>query len=255
MRLPERITRRRACLLLILGVILGSVSGWRPLWATLESSFALAPSPKASVIGARAVDPGDILRATAVTRLDSVARLDVDEIIDRVLEHPWIEEARGIALPPDRLVLGVVERQPVARIAVGRRLWWVDRRGLAFAPVRGGEHTAPLILGVADPAPERSHRFLDLAVRVCEAVDRRESLPPLRAVRVGGTPKQEIPRIEFENGVQVVIGPGGLREKLERLEALFRELPPEQLLGSEIDLRFGDRMVLRNSATRETGAR
>ena len=46
-----------------------------------------------------------------------------------------------------------------------------------------------------------------------------------------------------------------LREKLERLEALFRELPPEQLLGSEIDLRFGDRMVLRSEAASKAADR
>ncbi len=248
-RLPGRITPRRAWMLLALGVLLGSLSGWRPLWASFEGRLALEREPRTSIVGARALDPTDILRASAVTRVDSVARLDLEETVARVLAHPWIQEARGVALPPDQLVLGVVERQPVARVAVGRKLWWVDRSGLPFAPVNRAESEVPLIAGVRDAEPERSHRFVDLAVRVCEEIKRRESLPPLRTVRVGDVPEQEIPRVDFADGVSVVIGPGALRDKLDRLEALFRELPREQLLGSEIDLRFGDRMVLRGGGS------
>src|SRR4029450_13028737 len=64
-------------------------------------------------------------------------------------------------------------------------------------------------------------------------------------VRAGRGAPQELPARELTSGARVLVGAGDPAPRLERLAALLRAGLPEVAAAREIDLRFGDRMVLR----------
>ncbi len=248
---PGLLTSRRAALLFGLGNVLGLALGWQPMVLGFGTDEAKHAAPDVSVVGMNTLASGDVLRAAAVSAQSSFAALDASHVADRVERHPWIDAASAVALPPRRLLVRVVEREPVGHVAIGTDRWWVDARGLAFAPFNADAHRdVPEFVGISDVSPGSGHRLLHLAVSVGHAVAKIDGVPALRSVRVGGTSPDRLPEITLAGDIRVVIGPGELREKLSRLEQLFAEILDTKLSGSEIDLRFGNRMVLRGEAVR-----
>ncbi|NNL86087.1 MAG: FtsQ-type POTRA domain-containing protein, partial [Myxococcales bacterium] len=128
---PALLTRRRSALLFGLGALLGVVLGWQPLLRGLGSRDARSAAPRVALVGTRALDAQDLMLAAAVSEGTAFAALDAGVVADRVARHPWVERANAITLPPRRLLLRIVEREPVARVAIAGNPWWVDAEGLA----------------------------------------------------------------------------------------------------------------------------
>lgn len=250
-RWPALLTWRRSVLLFALGALLGVGLGWQPVLRGFGTLDARTAAPRVAMVGVHVLDAHDLMLASAVSEGTAFSALDAGVVAERIARHPWIERANGIALPPRRLLLRVIEREPVAQVEVGGSLWWVDAEGLAFAAVGDAvQRDVPTIIGVPDASPERGHRLLDLAVSVCRAVAGSDSIPTLRTVRVGSAAPERLPEITLDGDIRIAIGPGQLHRKLHRLEQLFIELEGNELTGIEIDLRFGNRMVLRGEAVR-----
>jgi UDP-N-acetylenolpyruvoylglucosamine reductase len=117
------------------------------------------------------------------------------------------------------------------------------------------ELLAARIEGVADAAPGRADPRLAQGVRVARAA-RAHGLRGLRDVRVGSQggsdeDSRRLPSLRLvQPAAEVLLGGGELDAKLERLTRLLAAELPEVLEASAIDLRFGDRMVLRSDASR-----
>jgi cell division protein FtsQ len=54
--------------------------------------------------------------------------IDLGVVENALLQHPWVKEARARRRLPDRLVITVSEKEPVALVA-GENLWALDRAG------------------------------------------------------------------------------------------------------------------------------
>ena len=73
----------------------------------------------------------------------------------------------------------------------------------------------------------------------------RHGIRGVKAVLMARGAPELLPALELTSGVRVALGAGDHDQKLERLAALLRARPAELAAAREIDLRFGDRMVLR----------
>jgi cell division protein FtsQ len=196
----------------------------------------------------------------AAAGLEPNARLDLIEpelLAARIEAHPWIARARVAALAPGGLRVAVEERVPAATAVLASQPWWVDDAGVAFARVEEAAEASvfPRIEGVADAAPGRADPRLAQGVRVARAA-RAHGLRGLRDVRVGSQggsdeDSRRLPSLRLvQPAAEVLLGGGELDAKLERLTRLLAAELPEVLEASAIDLRFGDRMVLRSDASR-----
>jgi hypothetical protein len=76
----------------------------------------------------------------------------------------------------------------------------------------------------------------------------------VREVRVARDDPARLPALVLASGTRVTLGAGDLDGKLARLAALLAAGRPEVAAALEIDLRFGDRMVLRSGALPEGGS-
>lgn len=137
--------RRRTVLAVALAALVAAGVG-------IERSPLVALA-EVEVVGAERVS-GDRIRAAAALPLGtSTLRLDLGAADRRVEALPWVRRADIHRVDPLTVRVSVVERRPVATVAVGGRELLVDAEGVVLA-----EGTAPRLVvvevdGASAPAP------------------------------------------------------------------------------------------------------
>jgi len=202
-----------------------------------------------AVAGNVHTDAAVIAQAAGVGANTLLAEIEPANLARALETLPWVRRARATTFAPNRVVVAIEERVPVAvaRLADGSR-HLVDVGGVAFAPAppetRGPElvglETLPAS-GKADPALARGVALLEAWIRA--------GLPEARAVEVAGPSARELPVVVLaERGVRVLLGRGELAPKLARLQRTLGLNEPALARAVAIDLRFPGQGVLRFAA-------
>lgn len=121
---------RLASFVLLLGSLLGLV------YAFTAPRFAVADL---RVEGAQVLDVQAVADLAGV-RGQSIWFVDTSQIVARLLDNAYIEQASAYVALPDRLVIRVAERRPELRWQVGATRYLIDGSGR----VLGQDSTAPL---------------------------------------------------------------------------------------------------------------
>lgn len=238
------------------GIVLGA-RGFEPLAGHFfPPALAVESVAVAGSVNASAHDVAGTLRLSAGTPLLS---LDREELARRVTAHPWIRDAQVAVLRPGRILVQVEEREAAAVAVLGSppSRWLVDTDGTPFLPVPFAESRGLVaIVGITDASPSIADGRLREGVEIVRALQ-RHGLEEIREVRLGGPMPSELPALRLgdprDGGPEVLLGSGDLDAKLERLAALLAAPLNEVHEASIIDLRFGDRMVLRSGPPVSTG--
>ena len=96
---------------------------------------AQRPLDAIAVRGASRLTPAEIARATGIAGGATLAQIDSAAVVRSLESHDWIAEAVTLPLPGGTLVVGVVERRPLATVTLENTLYAVDERGTPFAPL------------------------------------------------------------------------------------------------------------------------
>jgi cell division septal protein FtsQ len=246
----KRSLRQRIALLLIwaAAVAVGIAAGMRasePVFARLRPEVLAVRN--VAVVGASRAPAAEIVRALGLAAGTPVLSVDAPELVRRVETHPWVAHARVTLLRPGRILVAVEEREPVAIALLGNppTRFWLDASGTPFLPVGKDDPGDRLaVLGPEDAAPLAADPRFAEGVALASSL-RRHGIRGVKSVQVARGAPELLPALELESGARVALGAGEHEAKLERLAALLRARPAELAFAREIDLRFGDRMVLR----------
>jgi hypothetical protein len=219
----------------------GGVALWRSPPAELPSLSAMLRAPRfqlrsVEVMGVHKLDPEVLLAGAPLEPGTPLIDVEVDPIAEHVARHPRVARCRGVRIPPNRLLLDVEERVPVARLAGsaegidldGNRFPLLEDEREALPELRGDiDWTLPLLRNAAVRA---------LAMEVVEAWG-----PADARFRPAG----------FDLEVRVGTDPGRALDDWIRLAGtgLVDEYGPRV-----VDLRFGDSAVLRDFEKTKGGA-
>jgi cell division protein FtsQ len=204
-----------------------------------------------AVVGASRAPAAEIVKALGLAAGTPVLSIDAPELVRRVESHPWVARARVTLLRPGRILVAVEERQPVAVALLGNppTRFWLDASGTPFLPVGAADAKGKLaVLGPEEAQPLAADPRFAEGVGLAAALE-RHGIRGVKAVQVARGAPDLLPALELESGARVALGAGEHEAKLERLAALLRARPAELAAAREIDLRFGDRMVLRGGPT------
>ncbi len=196
----------------------------------------------------------------------SLFTVELTPIRERLLDHPWVADARVRRVWPDTVSIEITERRPVATILIsadedaavraeGRirkhmNLYYVDDRGVVFSPVPVGDHRRlPVLTGFSrkDFLAAQSH---DTPVRrIAEAVellgqarlDWDADLPPIQEIAYDGARGFSI----LVDRTRVVVGPAPFQDVFFRLETVLRHLGSRWADVTRIDLSLPDRAVVK----------
>ncbi|MDT8334508.1 MAG: FtsQ-type POTRA domain-containing protein [Desulfurivibrionaceae bacterium] len=85
--------------------------------------------------GCERIDKDEILEMSGVSIHSNLIKISRRRVRERVEGHRWVEGARVTGVWPDRLIISVRERAPVALINLDDGLHYIDKSGTVFAPL------------------------------------------------------------------------------------------------------------------------
>ncbi|MGB9711550.1 MAG: cell division protein FtsQ/DivIB [Dissulfurimicrobium sp.] len=132
--------KRSFFIFLILAVGYGS---WH--WMCHSRYFCLN---KILVEGGPHMSHEDLLRLTGLTSRTNILAVNLDSIKSAIERYPWVKKAEVRRRLPDRLIIMIKERVPVAAMESGGKMYLVDGTGAVFkeaAPAEVG--SLPVITG------------------------------------------------------------------------------------------------------------
>jgi cell division protein FtsQ len=176
----------------------------------------------------------EVTQRLNIKRGDLMLYVDVDEARARIETLPWVKSAQVRRIWPNRIVIKIEERRPVARWLNDRRVGIVDSDG-AVVGVRGAEAFTTLPLLAGKGAPEAATALVALLATQPELKSRVKI-----AVRMG----ERRWNLQLDNAVEVRLPEVGAEAALAELVRLDRD---QKVLARDIkaiDLRFGDRYVV-----------
>jgi cell division protein FtsQ len=193
-----------------------------------------------SVRGAHHLSAQAIAAASGVAPGALLASLDRNSVAARLTKNAWIERARVLALPGGRLLLAVVEREPVAVLA-GEEPWAVDATGLPFAQAPSeGLEALPRLVAARATAPRELAQAVALAQRLPEL-----GLAAPLEVGIAAPNDPEGLSLRLPGlAPRVVLGREDLDAKLTDLIRVLEAELPELANATRLDLRFRDQAVL-----------
>ncbi len=189
------------------------------------------------VTGLKRMDRMTVYAVATDQRSRAMPLVDLDAVRDRLLDYPWIADARVSRRLPNTLVVDIVERQPVAIWQHNGQLMLIDAAGTLLEEVSADAMPAlPLVIG--DGANEQEPAYQTL-MRSAPALK-----PLIKAATWIGNRRWDL---QFASGEKLVLPEG--EEASARALRKFVELDSrDRLLGRgylRFDMRDPGKMVVR----------
>lgn len=167
-------------------------------------------------------------------------RIDIAQVQRDLRRVGWIQRIEAEKKLPDTLRIRIVERAPVALLASGDRIQYVDESGLPFAELSPsvGDSDLPLITNASGADVTR-------AVALIRALRERDPQVYSRISEVRPLAPSGFALFDRELGAFVYAGDGDLSQKWRDLYAIARAegFPPRGI--EYADLRFAGRIVVK----------
>lgn len=185
---------------------------------------------KVEVRGLKTVEEQALLESAGLLVGLNVFDLDLEAADAAIEAHPWIKDAQLERRLPDQVSVTVTEQDPVA-LLIDERYHLVNDEAVAFKEVETKDPmddvlTLPIISGLEVTAleePEGRALFLEAmdVVRMYRSLGLSD-WEPLSEVHVD--PVLGLTLVTADTGVEVRLGRGRYRERLERLDVVRRSV-------------------------------
>lgn len=237
---------------------LGGAMAIAALWWIGAQTVAYAKTADAFAIreiqveGNAQLENIDVRRAAGLQIGSNIFEVSPEDARNHLLQHPWVEKAEVYRRLPGRVRIELVERKPVALVALDQ-LYLVSARGAVFKRLGVDDPVdLPVITGIAS---ERFYDDLDYRTEVLLG-----SMALLQDYEGAGLAKREpVSEIHFDgaNGVELFIGADGMnvrlgngqqRQKLRRLRRVLERLEREKTRPSYVyldNVRSPERVTVR----------
>ena len=246
---PGRLERHLAAAFGVLALLAAVAAAPHALdFAQLRARQAPFLLETVQVHGLGRLEAGEVVATLALEPGIPLVDLAPRELEARLAEHPWIAGATVVRWPPDALRVRIQERVPlaVAPVEGDAALHAVDETGTAFAPATPEDVARLVAIGLASPPVmgEPDPRLME-ALALAAAL-RARGLEVPRRVTLGLPERERSAEIRLR-GLRPAIWleraePG---PQLDRLALLLAAHVEKTVDAQLIDLRFGDRIVLR----------
>jgi cell division protein FtsQ len=190
---------------------------------------------EATVNGVGMLAPQEVYAASGIDSM-SIFWIDPQQVAERLAQLPGVRQARVTLSLPNRVVISVEERRPLALWQSGEQLLWLSAEGVLL-PARGELSGALLIVDADRQTYQPGDRVAPGLPTA--ALGLREQMPELSVVQFSRSWG-----ISFRTpeGWRVYLGDGeDMEAKLAILRALRREILAGGAQVQTIDLRFPER--------------
>ncbi|MBD3349493.1 MAG: FtsQ-type POTRA domain-containing protein, partial [Candidatus Eisenbacteria bacterium] len=226
---------------------IGVVLTFAPGWGKGAEEFRIR---EVDVRGAVVLTPGEVKQLCGVTEGESLLSLDVTEVEEAAAGSPRVARAQATRLLPDRVLIRLVEKEPLALVKTANGLIEVAGDLMVLPPAsRTPLVDLPVVTG-ADCELSEGERVEDPELAsVIELLGRaravsRELWMEMSEIRIA--PGSGLVIYTVADGAEIRVGSGALDEDgLERLAMVLRDIELSGLEAESIDLRFREQAVVR----------
>lgn len=126
-------------------------------YATTDARFTLSPERKdaLSIVGLKYASRSKVLRVFAQDFGTSVFSIPLAERRRRLLAIDWIDDAAVSRIWPDRLLVQVRERKPIAFVSLPGGAMLVDAQGVLMEPPARAQFAFPVLNGIREDETDR----------------------------------------------------------------------------------------------------
>lgn len=201
------------------------------------------------VEGGRKIPKETLLSLTVMEGMPNLFSVRLKEVVKRLESHPWIEQVRVRKVFPDKILIQIDERKPMAIVQLNE-LFYVDTQGEIFSPVGDrDEYNYPYLTGltrrVLEKDPEEAKRLITKALEFLRIVGQERFLPLGEISEIHMEEAFGIHCFTKAEGVEIRMGWEDFGEKLRRLSLIWSDLRKRGFSAASIDCSDLKRMVVR----------
>ncbi len=210
------------------------------------------PVRTADCDGNRIVARDAVLRLAAVPMDKKLVDVDLGAIRSRVIQNPYFKEVAVVRDLPNRILIHVDERVPVAMLIAGKT-FYVDADGMVMPAIRSEyAFDLPVITGAAavqeiKPGKKIVHPALREALQIVLASQKLGNSVSRRISEIHLQANGDLVLYTAEFGIPVMFGRGNIIDKLTLLEGFWTGVVSSR--GGQslraVDIRFADQVVAR----------
>jgi cell division protein FtsQ len=190
-----------------------------------------------------------VLSLAAIEGMPNLFTLSLQEIARRVEAHPWIDHVRVRKIFPDRVLIHIEERRPMAILQLDEP-FYIDSKGVIFSRVGDrDEYNFPFLTGLSrqtfDKDPAGANHMVMKALELIRIAD-QEKISPLKGISEIRMEKTfGLQCFTQTEGVEVRMGWDHFREKLRRLSLVWSDLEKRGISAGSIDCSDLKRTVVK----------
>ena len=182
------------------------------------------------VRGTERLQTDAVVELTGLRPSQNILMTNLGAVARKVKANPWVKDVSVRRDFPDRLVIEITERKPVALVERGDGLYFIERDGTAFEKVAAGEKTdLPVLTGFTRKGVENREMIL----KSLELLDYMASYTEVPEIRhISEIHGDELFGLSlFAEGLCLKLGFGDFDTKLRRLKPVLADLARRNLSG------------------------
>ncbi len=201
------------------------------------------------VEGGRKMTKETLHSLTMMEGMPNLFSVNLKKVVKRLESHPWIDQVRVKKVFPNKILIQVEERKPMAIIQLGE-LYYIDTHGEIFSPVGDrDDYNYPYLTGLTrqflEKEPVEAKHLIMKALELLKIVE-QEKVPPLKELSEIHMEKTfGIQCFTKAEGVEVRMGWDHFGEKLKRLSLIWSDFRKRGFSAVSIDCSDLKRMVVR----------
>jgi cell division protein FtsQ len=201
------------------------------------------------VEGGRKMAKETLLSLTVMEGMPNLFSVNLKKVVKRLESHPWIDQVRVRKVFPNKILIQVEERRPMAIIQLGE-LYYIDTQGEIFSLVGDrDEYNYTYLTGLTrqflEKDPVEAKHLITKALELLKIVE-QEKLSPLKELSEIHMEKTfGIQCFTKAEGVEVRMGWDDFREKLNKLSLIWTDLRKRGCSAVFIDCSDLKRMVVK----------
>jgi cell division protein FtsQ len=178
---------------------------------------------KAMVKGCSKTTEKDLLSVSGVKPLQNILTLSMEGIARKIKTNPWVEEVSVVRELPNRLIIEIQERKPIALVKRDQALFIMDSQGIIFKKFEGEEADLPVLTGCAENGAD-DRPLIRKSIELIDLLSASNSVPQIKNVsEIHGDDSLGF-SIFLDSGLCLRVGFGNYENKLNRLKPVLADL-------------------------------
>ena len=193
-----------------------------------------------SVRGLKELTEKDVLSIAKIKPRSSILCVSTDAIAGRIAENAWVKHVYVGREYPDRLVLDIRERKPVALVKQGGSFYLMDSDGYVFKRLSGGDDVDLAILNGVDIRSKTLSPLVSDALKLLETLSSSERYAFLGTVSEIYVSDVFGLSLLTDKGFHLKLGKDNFDGKLRQLNIVLADLDHRGMKDSHLFVDLAD---------------